>query len=123
MKIGILEDDVAICGLLQEALARRGHVPYIYNNGEDFLKEIVTEEATPTPKPFDVVVIDLRLPAGISGVDALQRVQMFFPDLPIVVISAVSAGNLAFIEEKFPGVKTFRKPFKLRDLVTAIETT
>ncbi len=122
MRIGILDDDPAICGLLHETLERYGHVASVYHTGEDFLKQIIPEKATPALKPFDAVLIDLCLPAGISGVDALRYVRLFFPTLPILVISAVDAGDLEFIQEKFPGVKAFQKPFKLHHLLAAIET-
>lgn len=121
MRVGILEDDPAVCGLLHETLERFGHAACIYRDGWDFLAQFLTEELTPPPRPFDAVLIDLILPGAVTGLEALQQIRMTYPDLPIVVISAVPYLNLEVIKDAYPGVKTLQKPFKLRDLLTAIQ--
>ncbi len=121
MRIGVLEDDPAIRGLLNEALEMCGHTPFIFRNGWDFLEQFIDEEAVLSRKPFDMVLIDLLLPWGISGKQAIHQLRTAYADLPIVVISAASCQHLERLEQEYPGVAVFRKPFALRKLLAAIE--
>jgi hypothetical protein len=67
MRIGVLEDDPAIRGLLNETLERHGHTPFIFRNGWDFLEQFLDGEAVLSRKPCDMVLIDLLLPSSISA--------------------------------------------------------
>jgi len=121
MRIGVLEDDPAIRGLLHETLEMCGHTPCIFRNGWDFLEQFLDEEAVLSRKPFDVVLIDLFLPSSISGKQTIHQLRTAYADLPIVIISAASCQHLERLEQEYPGVAVFRKPFVLRKLLAAIE--
>ncbi len=121
MRIGVLEDDPAICGLLKEVLERLGHVVSVHRNGLDFLMEVLEEEQVTLSRPFDVVLVDLLLPTDISGIQAIHQVRISSPDLPIVVVSAVPSRDLEVVKTRYPGVKALQKPFRLADLLEAIE--
>jgi two-component system, NtrC family, nitrogen regulation response regulator GlnG len=116
MKIGILEDDPAIRGILKEMLEHAGHVPSTYENGWDFLLDIFEDEHTPKLDVFDVVLIDLVLPA-ISGAEVLNTINRVHPSLPVIVISASSNEYLASIKRRYPHVKILQKPFRFHELL------
>lgn len=120
MKIGILEDNEGICTFLSEGLKRSGHIPAIYQDGWEFLALFFPENGRLPSLPFDAVLIDLILPGSLTGLEVLQQIYQTYKELPILVISAVPAANLETIEEAYPGVKTFQKPFHLRDVLAAL---
>lgn len=122
MRIGVLEDDAAIGGLLHEILERAGHTVVVHRNGWDFLAEIVGEGEEPASVPFDIALIDLLLP-HISGLQTIQQIKAHTPTLPIVVISAASSRYLEAVQQRFPEVKALRKPFKMQDLLAAIDAS
>ena len=121
MRIGLLEDDPELCALFKEILANSGHAVSIYRDGLAILAALHLEEPTTLISPFDVLLVDLILSGDIDGVQVIQQVRMKYPDLPIVVISAVTSSHLEAVTRQYPGVKTLQKPFKLRQLLAAIE--
>jgi len=118
MRIGIVEDDPSISGLLSETLERIGHTPNLYPDGWSFLEALTNDQNT---EPFDRVVVDVLLPGSISGLEVINYLRITRPNLPIVVVSAIDSDNLASIQRQFPGIKVLHKPFHLTDLQTSIE--
>ena len=121
MRIGLLEDDLAICEMIQEMLQTNGHIVSAYQDGSDFLAALRLEEPTALPPPFDILFVDLILSGDITGEHVIHQVRMIYPDLPIVIISAVAASHLEAVIKRYPGVRALQKPFRLRDLFAAIE--
>ena len=121
MRIGLLEDDPAICEMMQEILETVGHIVSAYQDGSDILAALHLEEPTALPPAFDILLVDLILSGDITGEQVIHQVRMRYSDLPIVVISAVSSSHLEAVTKRYPGVKALRKPFKLRNLFAAIE--
>jgi len=121
MRIGLLEDDAAICAMMQEMLEARGHSVSVYQDGSDFLSAFHLEEPTALPPAFDILLVDLILSGDVTGEQVIHHVRMIYPSLPIVIISAVAASHLQAVTRRYPGVRTLQKPFKLRDLFAAVE--
>lgn len=121
MRIGLLEDDLAICEMMQEMLQTIGHIVSTYQDGSDFLAVLHLEEPTALPPPFDILFVDLILSGDITGEHVIHQVRMKYPGLPIVIISAVSASHLEAVTKRYPGVRALQKPFRLRELFAAIE--
>jgi DNA-binding response OmpR family regulator len=121
MRIGLLEDDPAICEMVQEMLETAGHSVSAYQDGSDILAVLHLEEPSTLPPAFDILLVDLILSGDITGEQVIHQVRMIYPYLPIVAISAVAASRLQAVTKRYPGVRTLQKPFKLRDLFAAIE--
>jgi len=121
MRIGLLEDDLTICEMIQEMLQTGGHIVSAYQDGSDFLAALHPEEPRAIRPPFDILFVDLILSGDITGEHVIHQVRMKYPDLPIVIISAVAASHLEAVTRRFPGVRALQKPFRLRDLFAAIE--
>src|SRR5712692_3020893 len=121
MRIGLLEDDAELCAMLKEMLEAGGHSVSAYLDGSEILATFhLDEPAAPLP-PFDILLVDLILSVDIDGEQVIHQVNMTYPDLPIVVISAVTSSHLEAVTKRYPGVKALRKPFKLRNLFAVIE--
>ncbi len=121
MRIGLLEDDLTICEMMQEMLQTGGHIVSAYQDGSDFLAALHLEEPRAIPPPFDILFVDLILSGDITGEQVIHQVRMKYPDLPIVIISAVATSHLEAVTRRYPGVRALQKPFRLRDLFAAIE--
>ncbi len=87
MRIGLLEDDPAICEMMQEMLQTAGHSVSAYQDGSDILAALHLEEPTALPPAFDILLVDLILSGDITGEQVIHQVRMIYPYLPIVVIS------------------------------------
>ena len=93
MKIGILEDTAALGEMLTYACALAGHTASAYPSVSTFLADVLVEYQAGSA--FDALVIDLLLSDAYSGTEVIHYVRKFYPDLPVVLISA---GSLAQIK-------------------------
>lgn len=119
MRIGILDDDPAICGVLRELLELTGHEVSIYNNPWDLLMTLFRSE--PPIRLFDAIIVDILLP-DLAGSQVILQIQERFVDLPVIVISALPASTLNSIRLKFPTLTILKKPFALNELLLALES-
>jgi DNA-binding response OmpR family regulator len=118
MRIGVLDDDPAICGMLRELLELTGHEVAVYNNPWDILMALFHND--PPTHLFDALIIDILLP-DLLGSQVIQQIREHFVHLPIIVISALPGVALNTIHEKFPTIIVLKKPFALKDLLMALE--
>ncbi len=83
-KVLIVDDDQAMCEMLDFDLRRRGYTTVWYTLAEKALTDL--KEAD-----FDVLLADINLP-GMTGIELCERVVANRPDIPVIVITAF--GNL-----------------------------
>jgi len=71
--------------------------------------------------PFDLVILDLSVPDGLGGKDAIALLKAYDPDVKAVVSSGYSndPAVLNFSEYGFTGKLT--KPYKISDLKEMLE--
>jgi len=121
MRIGLLEDNPSICDMLQEALELAGHHVSFYDKPTSLLATITQERLPSSSTGFDLLIIDLLLPETISGLQVIHYVKKLYPDLPVILISAASRVQIEAALEDVPDVQAFRKPFKISDLLAAMQ--
>ena len=87
-RIFVVDDDKHYARLLSYRLDKpRDHEVSVFYSGEDAL------DALDAVRP-DLVFLDIMMP-GIGGMETLRRLQLFAPDLPIVMISAQGTADVA----------------------------
>lgn len=123
MKIGLLEDNPATVTLLTTALEMAGHTISSYSDGASLLDDLFAGHRIHTTLPYDLLLVDLYLPGGLSGVAVIASIRAAIPpeQLPLMVISAASKRDLEAFQASHPDIPTLQKPLKLKHLVEAIE--
>lgn len=107
MRTLIVDDEPAIRSLAAKILTTSGTVCQMADSAEEALLRVGRE-------PFDIVVIDIRLP-GMSGLELARRLQQREPDTALLmmtgtsdpesVIAAMQAGAADYVTKPFtPGV-------------------
>ncbi|PAP78313.1 sigma-54-dependent transcriptional regulator [Rubrivirga marina] len=87
-RIFVVDDDKHYARLLSYRLDKpKDHEVHVFHSGEDAL------DALDRLKP-DLVFLDIMMP-GIGGMETLRRLQLFAPDLPVVMISAQGTAEVA----------------------------
>ena len=87
-RIFVVDDDKHYARLLSYRLDKpKDHEVSVYHSGEDAL------DALDAFRP-DLVFLDIMMP-GIGGMETLRRLQLFAPDLPVVMISAQGTADVA----------------------------
>jgi DNA-binding response OmpR family regulator len=125
MKVLIVEDNIQTAMQYQLALEERSHDVIVTHNGEDgcdTYSEAI--KGTTEPKnnlPFDVVILDYRLPVK-NGIQIAKKITIKNPKQKIIF----ATGHLKEIlsgEGKDLGIplKVIEKPFELDEFVNKIE--
>jgi DNA-binding response OmpR family regulator len=123
MRIGIVEDHIEILNYLTFVLEAANHTVYPHLSGGSLMDRLFVEQERNGPLPYDLLLLDLWLPSGPSGLEVLDYIQRVFPaeELPVVVISAASRHQLEKLAQRYPGIQVLRKPFRLSNLMESIE--
>lgn len=114
-KILLVDDDLELSKLLQEALEGVGCEVKLCDNGSEVLNVLHADRP-------DILVMDVMLP-GLDGYSLAHRIASDpeLRELPMIVMSALTTSRCMF--ETFPQVAAFfSKPFDTQDLIEAIKT-
>lgn len=108
-KILVIEDDIYIGNMVEEALRKNGYgVSRAYSGTEALL---IIKDAVP-----DLILLDLMLP-GITGEELLPQIK----NIPVIVVSA-KTDIIGKVELLSGGaVDYITKPFDIRELLARIE--
>jgi CheY-like chemotaxis protein len=104
-----VDDDLADRRLAQRALEREFDL-CVCGSGEEALTLLA---ANPTP-PWDVLVVDYRLP-GMSGVELAERVRALTPDVQILIVTADHSVRREHVKAELK-----HKPLSPRELLTYV---
>ena len=112
----VIEDDRALCRLLELILKRDGLATEIVQRGDDGVAKIERDG-----ERYDAILLDMMLP-GMSGTEILNRLHVTRPQLldRILVISAAPASLLQAVEKQGEVKAVFRKPFDLDSVLAKL---
>src|SRR5579872_4563227 len=110
----VIEDDARILKALQRLFTSEGYEIRSANNGKQGLELF----AAPG---LDAVVLDLMLP-GMSGRDICRLMKQANPDIPVIILSAISdvADKVLLLEIGADDYVT--KPFSPRELMARVNS-
>ncbi len=104
-RILVIDDDQALCELLEEDLSRRGHRVW------KALK-VVEARGLLHQQEIDIVLTDLNMP-GISGIDFCAELHDNRPDLPVVIMTAFGSLETAIAALRAGAYDFVTKPVDL----------
>lgn len=93
------------------------------SQGDDAIK--VAEAARTDGVPFDVVILDVRMPPGIDGVEAGCRIRKLDPDVEIVFVTGFSDVPFNELQRRIPPpmhLHYFNKPLSFTRLAEDVVT-
>ena len=93
------------------------------SQGDDAVS--LAKEATNNGDPFDVVILDVRMPPGINGVEAGQEIRKLDPDVEIVFVTGFSDMPLEELQRRVPPPEKlhyFSKPLSFARLAQDVAT-
>ncbi|MEO9296315.1 MAG: response regulator [Nitrososphaera sp.] len=121
MKVLVAEDDAAMCELYQIALQSRGHAVVATHDGGQCVDEY--KKALLSGGPFDVVVLDYRMPR-VDGLEAAKEILRLKKNQRIIFASAyVKETLMDSVKHLEQVVELIQKPFEPKVLVDLIEDT
>lgn len=114
MRVLVVDDEQLVRWFLERALKRWGYDVVTVSNINEAIKNLNKEK-------FDLLVTDLRMPAG-NGTHLIKYVSdLTEVAIKIVVCSAFISSEMAE-EFKKQGIITLKKPFKLAELENVLKS-
>ena len=113
-RILLMEDEEMIREMVHTMLTTIGYSTVCIRNGDELLSTY--KDAANTKKPFDVVIMDLTIPGGMGGKEAIKRLLEFDPTAKSIVYSGYSNDPILanYNEYGFKGV--LHKPFVIEEI-------
>jgi CheY-like chemotaxis protein len=113
-KILVMDDEEVIRDVVSEMLTHIGYEASLTSDGAEAIE--VYQNAKEAGEPFDAVIMDLTIPGGMGGKDAIKGLLKIDPEVKAIVSSGYSNDPIMsdFRQYGFSGVVV--KPFKVQDL-------
>jgi two-component system phosphate regulon response regulator PhoB len=111
----VIEDDPSVLLLLQYTLAAEGHEVETIERGDEALARLDRD-------PPDVVLTDIMIPGGASGLDVLRelRARDAWATVPVVVLSALSGDHNVWDGWQSGATSYLIKPYETDELLEVI---
>ena len=109
----VVDDDIEVCQILHRMLSDEQYKVQTSHSVADALGAI-------EQKPFDVYVMDYKLPDG-SGLDVAERIRSKWGATPIILISGYDPSAVALRAEKLNISDFIEKPFSRETICNAMK--
>lgn len=121
MRVGLLEDDIAIQEMLLLVLQDEGYTVTNYPGAEECLNALGVAIQEPIPIPVDLIIIDWRLSGSISGTEVIRLIRKNprFDALPIILTTAATFNDTEELQNL--RVALLEKPFAVDEMITLIK--
>ncbi len=107
-KILVIDDDDLVCKSLEKVIKRFGYEVEVCMEADKTFKKV--EETNP-----DIILLDIYL-KQTSGLDVLKELQMKYPYIPVIMITAFADVNIAVKAMKLGAFDFLLKPIEIEYL-------
>jgi two-component system response regulator AtoC len=114
LNILVVDDDPATLDLLQEALTAEAHSVTTSQSGEEALNLGRTQS-------FDVVISDIKMGMGVSGLDVLKSFRQITPTADVILMTAFGSMESTIEAVKAGAYDYISKPFRLEEILLILE--
>jgi len=119
-RILLMDDEQMILDIVSRML---GHLGYDVTTCTDGSQAIAAfAKAKSQAEPFDVVMMDLVIPNGVGGQDAVHTIKKIDPNARVIASSGHLEHPVMLDHNKFGFNAVLEKPYKLEKLQQVIET-
>jgi PAS domain S-box-containing protein len=120
-RILFMDDEEIIREVAGEMLNHIGFEVDFASHGEEALEKYTT--ARNNGKPFDAVIMDLTVPGGMGGADAIKKLLEIDPEVKAIVTSGYSNNPVMANYKEYGFIATMSKPFHLDEVGKILDRT
>ncbi|HHT9110251.1 MAG TPA: sigma-54-dependent transcriptional regulator [Candidatus Brocadiaceae bacterium] len=112
-KILVVDDEIGYRRVLNNALTERGFYVKTSASGDEALEELKKQE-------YPIVIIDMKLPGGIDGLELLQRIKGMY-NASVLIMTAYGGIETAVEAMRRGAFNYITKPFNLDEIILNID--
>ena len=118
-KILVMDDEEDLRCIFKKMLNRLNYEVEVAGEGNEAIE--LFKRAIEINKPFNAVIMDLKVANGMGGEEAIKMLLRLYPGVKIILCSG-SVSDQIMIDYKSYGISAIiRKPFKIGDLSNALQ--
>src|SRR5262245_14987615 len=110
----IVDDEPNILKTLSRALSLEGYTVELAESGEATLTRV-------TDNHYDVIMLDVRMTPGVSGIDVLKEIRQKSPDQLVVMMSGHSTIETAVQATRLGAYDFLEKPLSIEKILLTLE--
>ena len=113
-KILIMDDEEIVCSVASDMLTYLGYEAVTALNGEETIQ--VYANLQKTASPVDLIIMDLTIPDGMGGKEAVQKILAINSEAKVIVSSGYSNDPVIANHRKYGFAAALKKPFKISEI-------
>ncbi len=113
-RVLIMDDDELIRNAAGEMLRRLGYEVVFARDGEEALEKY--QQARADKEPLDILIMDLTIPGGMGGKEAIEKLREIDPEVKTIVSSGYSSDPVMAEAEKYGFNGVVAKPYTMAEL-------
>ncbi|MEA2038708.1 MAG: response regulator, partial [Thermodesulfobacteriota bacterium] len=113
-RILIMDDEASLRGLVHEILSQLDYETESAENGDEAVD--MYRKAMGSGQPFDAVILDLTVPGGMGGKEAVKKLLEIDPGVKAIVSSGYSSDPVMSDFRRFGFRGVIAKPYDVRQL-------
>jgi len=117
-KILIMDDDEIVRQMLREMLISLGYEVELSEDGAAAVE--LYKSAMESEIPFDLVIMDLTIPGGIGGKEAIKKLAAIDPHVRAIVSSGYSNDPIMANYKEYGFCGVIQKPYNINDLSCSV---
>ncbi len=118
-RVLIMDDDELIHKAAGEMLRRLGYDVALARDGDEALEKC--RQARADNEPLDLVIMDLTIPGGMGGKEAVRKLREIDPEVRTIVSSGYSSDPVMAEAEKYGFNGVIAKPYGIAELSRVLD--
>ena len=118
-KILVVDDDEMLRSVVCKALEKMGYQAASCEEGALAVERY--RRAWEAGAPFDAVLMDLTIPGGMGGKEAMKRLRQIDPGIRVIVCSGYSNDPIMSNYRDFGFCGVISKPYRLEELAGTLQ--
>ncbi len=115
-----MDDEEIVADIAQQMLEYLGYESSVVQTGEEAVADY--REAYEAGEPYSLVIMDLNIPQGMGGIEAVKHILDIDNNARVVVSSGYSGDSIMREYENYGFVGSIGKPFDIQGLKAVIQS-